>query len=64
MKKNQGSVLFEAYKLSPNLTIINDDTVNGPCFVIGSDGNNGIVSFGKKRNIWAEAFTKIYAKDI
>ena len=42
-KNNTGSVLFTDYKFSQDLVKISADCVQGPCFVVESNINNGIV---------------------
>ena len=62
-KINSGSVLFQDYKFSPNLTNIYADSVNDPCFVIESDSKNKVACLERGRKIWTRTFTKVYADD-
>lgn len=62
-KLKSGSVLFVDYKFSPELRIIDADTVNGPCFVIESDSNKQTVALAKESETWAGSFTNLFAED-
>ena len=60
---DEGSVLFIDYEVSPELSIIDADTVNGTCFVIETDAENGRVSLARERETWPSLFTIIYQEN-
>ena len=62
-KIDEGSVLFIDYKVSPELSVINADTVNGPCFVVETDAANERVSLAKERETWPSLFTTTYQEN-
>ena len=60
---DEGSVLFIDYKVSPELSMIDADMINGPCFVIETDAANGRVSLARERETWPSLFTTTYQEN-
>ena len=50
-RTNEGSVLFQDYRFNPNFCMIDADTVNGPCFIIESNIQNGFVTLAQDKNV-------------